>query len=35
MVQITYGAPPRIEVLDAMIRVDATAGNVYHFEAAE
>jgi hypothetical protein len=35
MVQKLYGSPPRIEVLEAVIRVDATTGNIHHFEAAE
>jgi hypothetical protein len=35
MVREMYGAPPRIQVLEAMIRVDATTGNIYQFEPAE
>ena len=35
MVQNLYGAPPRIQVLDAMIRVDPTTSNIRRFEPAE
>jgi hypothetical protein len=35
MVQNTYGAPPRIQVLDTIIRVDPTTGTIHRFEVAE
>jgi hypothetical protein len=32
MIEKVYGSSPRIQILDALIRVDAVRGEVNHFE---